>query len=290
MKYKIIFLIFKESGRLGNQLFQYAALKTFCKSDQRLILYGFDSLQSAFDGIDAIVVNSNTSRLERSFYKIIYRYADKLSKKGFFHRLKESKVEPKFILGSGLASHLTFVEESYCQSEVFFDKKVITSLKLKPDLLNKAQGTLASLPEGKVPIFVHIRRGDYLVWPSRDSPAVLPASYYWNCMNKVIFEIPEAFWIFVSDDFYYVKDVFGNVENSYISRGSIFEDFTLMTQCLGGILSASSFAWWAAYFARTKQPDSFFLAPCYWSGHRKRSWYPAFIKTSSLQYIDVEET
>ena len=152
--------LFKESGRLGNQLFQYAALKTLSKSDQRLILYGFEDLQSAFDGIDAIFVNSRTTRLKRAIYNRLYLYAEKYLRENIFDRLIESKVEPKGILSPGLTDRLTFVEKSFFQSETFFDQKVIASLRLKPELLDKAQDTLGSVPEGKVPIFVHIRRGD----------------------------------------------------------------------------------------------------------------------------------
>lgn len=286
MGYILVFL-FKESGRLGNQLFQYAALKTLCPKDKKLVLLGFESLQSVFDGISATTINSTSPRFERSFYYRLYGYANSWPQKQWFSRLKESKSQPKIINSPGFSSQLSFIEESYFQSESFFTPEAIQSLYLKPKLLSQAQELLKVLVSDKIPIFIHIRRGDYLTWPSKEHPAVLPASYYHECMSCIKANIPNVFWLFTSDDSFYVRDVFGDVEDSYISQGSSFEDFALMTQCQSGILSASSFSWWAAYFAHLRYPNGKFLAPRYWAGHRSGLWYPNFIKASFLHYIAV---
>ena len=116
------------------------------------------------------------------------------------------------------------------------------------------------------PIFIHIRRGDYVKWPSREKPAVLPASYYHKCIDLIRSKISNPFFIFMSDDPCYVEDIFGDVKNSFISKFSLNEDFAIMTQCRGGILSASSFSWWAAYFSNLQHPHSHFLGPKYWAG------------------------
>jgi hypothetical protein len=60
-----------------------------------------------------------------------------------------------------------------------------------------------------------------------------------------------------------------------------------MCECDGGILSPSSFAWWASYFIKNKNKNSFFLAPKYWIGHRKKNWHPEFIQSSFLEYEEV---
>ena len=65
------------------------------------------------------------------------------------------------------------------------------------------------------------------------------------------------------------------------------EDFVLMTQCKGGILSASSFSWWGAYLAKQKYSGTFFLAPKYWAGHRQKRWYPESMKSSFLDYVEI---
>jgi hypothetical protein len=67
-------LIFKESGRLGNQIFQYAALRSLCEEKEKLFLLGFNDLKLTFNGIDAKIININNSRLYReicSLYKAL---------------------------------------------------------------------------------------------------------------------------------------------------------------------------------------------------------------------------
>lgn len=277
-------LIFKESGRLGNQIFQYAALKTLCKNGETLVILGFEDLQTAFNGIDAKIINSHSPRWERSLYYRLYRIGESLSQKKIVTRIEESKELPQVIYNRGLLKRLVFVAESYFQSEPFFKREVITSLTLKPQLLASAQKLLNRITNGKIPIFVHIRRGDYLRWPNKEYPAVLPASYYQKCIHILQSKIQNPFFIFTSDDPFYVKDVFGDLKNSYIAQGSSMEDFALMTQCQGGILSASSFAWWAAYFAHVNHGEGIFIAPKYWGGHRLGYWYPRYIESNLLTY------
>lgn len=279
-------LIFEESGRLGNQLFQYAALKTICQQNEKLILLGFEALQSAFNGVEAKIINSYSLKRERSFYYRLYSYADLLSERKIFARIKESKILPKLDWGSSWLNQIKFIEKSYFQSQLFFQPQIVKTLSLKPELLAAAKQQLSLLAQKRTPVFVHIRRGDYLIWPDRANPAILPASYYHRSIEIIQSKVFQPFFIFTSDDPFYVKDVFSNLENAYVSQGSALEDFALMTQCKGGILSASSFSWWAAYFAEQAKSD-LFLAPKYWAGHRRKTWYPVFIESDFLTYIDV---
>lgn len=280
-------IVFNHSGRLGNQIFQYAGLKTLAQTDEKLLLLGFEDLQSIFEGIDAIIINSNSSKLERAFCFRLYSYAQRLARRNLISSIKESDENPVLISDPGIFRGITFVGKSYFQSESFFAPEAIHSLTLKPELLISTQQLINNVAQDNTPIFIHIRRGDYLNWPTRVNPAVLPASYYQNCIEILRSKIQNPFFIFTSDDPFYVRDVFGSLENSYLSQGSNLEDFALMTQCRGGILSASSFSWWAAYFAYLSHTEGIFLAPKYWAGHSIDRWYPKFIKSSFLSYVSV---
>jgi hypothetical protein len=282
-------LVFRESGRLGNQLFQYAALRTLCQQSEKLILLGFYELQSMFDGIDASIINAYSPKIERLFYHRLYRLASSLSQNNIIARISESSesINPKIIYTPGLFNKIAFIETSYFQSETLFDMTSISSMRFKHEILDSTKATLNAIAQKNIPIFVHVRRGDYISWPKIDNPAVLPATYYQKCIDVIKSKISNAFFIFLSDDPFYVKDVFGNLENSYISQGSSLEDFALISQCYGGILSASSFSWWAAYFSHLQNPKSIFLAPKYWVGHRTGYWHPPFIESSFLKYVDV---
>ena len=53
-----------ESGRIGNQIFQYAALRAVARPREPLLLLGFDQLRSTFDGVQARFVTIATSPLK----------------------------------------------------------------------------------------------------------------------------------------------------------------------------------------------------------------------------------
>jgi hypothetical protein len=282
-------LIFQESGRLGNQLFQYAALKTLCQSDEKLLLFGFNELELTFDGIDAKIINGNSPRYERRLYYRGYSSLDWLSHKGLITRISERYQLDKYELTQkkGLFNSIRFVEKAYFQKESLFNREVVKNLVFKDSILGDTKYLLDTIAPSNIKIFIHIRRGDYLFWPSKNNPALLPASYYKKCIDIIRSKISDPFFIFTSDDPFYVEDIFSDLKNSYISRQSSIEDFALMSYCHGGILSASSFSWWAAYFAHLNHPNGIFLAPKYWGGHPVKSWYPPNIESNFLIYIDV---
>ena len=71
----------------------------------------------------------------------------------------------------------------------------------------------------------------------------------------------------------------------YLKNNDPFFNFYIMKNCDGGILSPSTFAWWAAYFSQKK----IFYAPEYWHGHRKKKFHPQGFKTSFLNYKAVNK-
>ena len=108
-----------------------------------------------------------------------------------------------------------------------------------------------NLPEKcqKQLVFIHIRRGDYLTWPDQDNPAVLDLDWYLKAMEYMDARINNPLFIILTDDIHYAKDVFSKHHNVVISENCQYVDLALMTQCSMGILSASSFAWWGAWFS-----------------------------------------
>jgi hypothetical protein len=69
--------------------------------------------------------------------------------------------------------------------------------------------------------------------------------------------------------------VFSKYPNVVISENCQYVDLALMKQCSMGILSASSFAWWGAWFSFQNEKNyNIYIAPKYWGGHRTRHWYP----------------
>lgn len=161
------------------------------------------------------------------------------------------------------------------------------SPRIRPDLVLKAREWLDSKAVAfneRPLVFVHIRRTDYLHWPSSRYPAVLPLDWYRRAMVNLKERVPNAVFVVMGDDHQYLRDFFDESESLLLSENSPEIDLAVMSLCHSGILSASSFAWWGAYLARLRHGQGLFVAPKYWAGHRSKEWYPAGFVTDWLTY------
>jgi hypothetical protein len=120
--------------------------------------------------------------------------------------------------------------------------------------------------------FVHVRRGDYLHWPSPDFPAALEADWYASQMEEVRKQsiAPVRFLMF-SDDPDFCQVTFANTPDIVLIDAPSDFSFLAMSHCQAGILSASTFSRWVAKLAAADQPGPC-IAPRYWYGWRRREW------------------
>jgi hypothetical protein len=281
-------IFFFEYGRLGNQLFQYAALKELYPN-QRLVLFGFGTLKQAIGSVDAIIVEKE--KLPRFLMAGLQRLFLMLSKLRIIGAIKETRENTGYVVKKtgGLLLNLRLLEPSYFQHQDVLEK-INPSLRLNEDIFRKASDWLdeklvKSSDQGLV--FVHIRRGDYLTWPSCEYPAVLDKQWYVRAMDRMRAKVKNPIFLFLTDDPYYTKDCFGDQPDILISENDQLVDLALMSLCQHGILSASSFAWWGAWFSKVRSHEpGIYMAPKYWGGHRKAEWVPEGFITNWITYIE----
>ncbi len=270
-------ILFFEYGRLGNQLFQYVGLKKHFPNDS-LIFFGCEELHQCFDNVDARFICKNTIS-RRIPFGLLKKIIFFLANVRILGRIIEDSNSNRFnlIVRKGLLPGIFVPQNVFFQHhdvvEYIEDNPV-----LKPELLKLAKHWLKSkdmsLSKEQL-VFVHIRRGDYLTWPSPEFPAVLNLEWYCRAMDKITKQVKNPVFLILSDDPYYVQDVFSDNPKVIISNNSQNVDLALMSLCSNGILSASSFAWWGAFYARSGSADNVtFIAPKYWGGHRSKKWYP----------------
>jgi hypothetical protein len=279
-------ILFFENGRLGNQLFQYCGLKKYFP-EHKLILIGCEDLQKHFDAGDGRFIAKSVM----SWFPLalLRRIAFFLVAARVLGRITEKRDEEDFELAirGGLLWNIYVTQNIYFQHRDVVDKIQITP-RLNPNLIHVANDWLREKqinPNSDPLIFVHIRRGDYLNWPSREFPAVLDLAWYRRAIKSTQEKIRNPIFILMSDDQFYLHDVFEESDRLIISYNPLEVDMALMSLCHSGILSASSFAWWGAFFARAKQrQESTFLAPKYWGGHRVEKWYPAGFISDWITY------
>lgn len=284
-------IIFFESGRLGNQLFQYCAMKKY-KQDEFIIAIGMRELREGFSGIDI----AGVSIFGRIAEKIIRRIGKErieyaATKLRILTMVEELRLPSgiEFGVTQGLLKNQIYFKAGYYQSEKMVDKEIMQHIFLNQENMSTADRYFDSVTgEKENRYFVHIRRGDYINWPSRESPAVLPLHWYQTQMDKIRRRNSKALFIVVSDDKPYADEFFSHEKDVLIACGELMHDFSVMTKCLGGgILSASSLSWWASYFVRRDNVEAIFLAPTYWAGSRLKKWFPECISTSWINYEEV---
>ena len=251
------------NGRLGNQMFQYAGLR----------------------GIAA----------NRNFEWLIPRpdnYGD--SNYGLFDCFEMSSVEEENfgqLNGQNIATgQFHFSQEffdncpdninlhDYFQTEKYFKniKDVIRNdFTFKKEIVKSC---LEILDELVNPIFIHVRRGDYINQP--DNHPVCSTSYYENSLNhfkdtsSVLIFSDDPEWcksqeLFSDDRFLISEFNLTYNQTSDTNDGRVkslipYYDLCLMSMCQGGIIANSSMSWWGAWLI--ENPTQPIVAPNPWFG------------------------
>jgi len=251
-------------GRLGNQLFQYAALRGLClKHGYRAVIpdlserscHGQVSLLNEFN-ISADVYNGERGR--HKMKEASWRAVDKR-----FNRLRDNSII-----------------EGYFQSIYYFkDYQDIIKRELTPNgehvMKNvKYMLDLRAENEFRPIISVHLRRGDNMTWTNSHNytPAYEADGVYWDYFmraREVFSGMDAKFLIFTggsrgeednSKDMEWCRKMFIGEEYLFSDAQNPIDDLTRIMFCDHNILShVSSFGWWGAYLNRN--PSKKVVAP-----------------------------
>lgn len=273
-------LIF-EHGRFGNQLFQFNFCLKLLKKNEKIIFFGFNELSKFIKKNKKFIILSKNNIL----IKIILRYRsfiNKIIKKLKIFKYIYENHHQKLIVKNGIFNKLIVIN-GFFQREKYVIKNFSSFLKKNP-IESRAIQFIRSIKKNKKQkiFFVHIRLTDGITNPSKEYPAVLPLAWFFKCQHILQKKFSNCKFIYLSDDIKYLKENFRN--EIYIQNKELFFNFFLMKNCDGGIISPSTFSWWACYLSSQK---SNFYAPKHWIGHKRRKTFPKFIETSFLKYEPV---
>jgi hypothetical protein len=281
-------IIFFEYGRLGNQLFQYAALKQLYPN-QRLVFFGCVELRQALESIDAFIIEKE--KLPRWVMFGLKQLFPLLARLRIIGTIQESHKSSIFFIRKirGAIFNTYLLKPSFFQHQKMLEQ-INPHFKIHHAHCRKALDWLSgksAKSDQKSLVFIHVRRADYLTWPSREYPAVLDKHWYYRAMDQVRAKVENPTFLILTDDFYYARDCFGDEIDIMISDNDQSVDLALMSLCQHGILSASSFAWWGAWFSKARSHDEgVYIAPKYWGGHRQKEWMPKGFVTHWIAYIE----
>ena len=251
------------NGRLGNQMFQYAGLRGIAANRgydwliPRPDSYG-DSNYGLFDCFEMGSVE------EKNFGQLNVQSIAT----GQFHFSQE------FFDGcpDNINLHDYFTTEKYFANVKDVIRKDFT---FKKEILEPCKEIVDELEN---PIFMHVRRGDYVVNPS--AHPMCPISYYEKALelfdeNSPVLVFSDSIeWckeqeFFQGDRFMLSEydEKYSQTADTLLGRQNTlipYFDLCMMTLCNGGIIANSTMSWWGAWLMENKtQP---IVAPKPWFG------------------------
>ena len=259
-------------GQLGNQMFQYAALKGIARNR------GLDFIIPNHG--DAIVDSlGNTLRIE------LFEPFNIESKYYGFIETNEYIQEAHFHFDEDLYNNCPDNSSLYgfFQSPKYFlniREEIIKDFKFKKQIINECKSILKTFDN---PIALHIRRGDFLINSANHHN--LPMSYYENGLD--CFDEDRQVVIFSDDpEWSFEQKLFDNDRFLVSQSNSPYHDLYLMTQCSDFIIANSTYSWWGAWLCMN--PFKEVIYPNRWFGPNNASKSTADLFPRSWRIINED--
>jgi hypothetical protein len=236
-------------GQLGNQMFQYAALKGMAKN--KGYDYGIPNHNEVFD--DGI---GNRLRIE------LFECFD-LDVTSFNARQPQVVQESGFEYDENLFNNCpdSVSLTGYFQTDRYFDHiadEIRKDFTFKKKIRDECKEIVEEVFD-QDPIALHIRRGDFLI--NSGNHHNLSLDWYEKALKK--FDPDREVIIFSDDIFWASAQELFRPDRFIISDGnSSYHDMFMMTQCSDFIIANSTFSWWGAWLANTGRV----IAPSKWFG------------------------
>ena len=242
-----------KNGRLGNQMFQYAALFSVG------LTRGFEIGIPKGTKLSEVFQIPNAIQLKDIRVNKLYKEKDFLFDPSIFLIPDECD-----ILG-------------YFQSGNYFNlckEAILKEFKFKKDIEEKSNLFLTKF-SGKDLCSLHIRRGDYKNLSNYHTN--LGSEYYQHAIKVVNDNIKNKHFLVFSDEPEWCKK---NLSGDDFTIIDIFDDaveMCMMSKCKVHIISNSSFSWWGSYLSNSPAviaPKSWFgpEGPKNWETIYERGW------------------
>jgi len=232
-------------GRLGNQMFQYAALRGIADKHGYEFTIPESNFQDEWTDHQLFEVFNLPNLKHRG------RVADR------FIQERQFNYDPELV--EQCPDDISLY--GYFQTEKYFSH-IADSIKedftFKREVVANCEEVMESIDN---PIALHVRRTDY-VEKSQDHP---PCSleYYEDALKKFDHKRPVVIF---TDDIKWCKEQEIFKPDRFLvseTQDNIY-DLCMMTMCDDYIIANSSFSWWGAWLS--KNPDSQVIAPKRWFG------------------------
>lgn len=271
----ITFNKFGRKGRLGNQLFQLAAMLGFSKR------YGAE-LRLPFWPYERYFKEKPYSTASHSVCATVPEMAYHYTPQYYDEAIKGKECVNL---------------DGYFQSEKYWQDckpEVLSALEFKEEFKNQVRAEYQEALS-KPCIAVSIRRGDFV---RNKNYQQIPVTFY---INNLLKEMDDHNVIFFSDDEEYCRVHFGCLKNAYFAKNNFglkyfdanvfaIKQLCLMSMCQRFVLSNSTFSWWGAYLSGSEnvtRPEKTLDGPL--AQHNEKDLYPGNWKIGENKKIDLKD-
>lgn len=262
-------------GRLGNQMFQFAATVGIAKKAGHGFAFpkentDIPSVEDFKDGVTREVyfdLPKYFPSVEQTLAPLTEIETYHVAQEPYFHFCPELFTVPDQTNLMG-----------YFQTEKYFEHcadLIRGFFEFDAETKTQAQNNFPVFPTKLEFVSIHLRRGDYA--GLQQFHPIMDADYYFNAMIQFM-EGDYCFLIF-SDDIAYCKELFGEQENIvYIEGNDPAVDMCMMSMCDHNVIANSSFSWWGAWLnnninKKVVAPKKWF-GPAYKNIHNTKDLYP----------------
>lgn len=268
-------MVFVElTSGLGNQLFQYAAARSFAFTHgQKLILDNRSFLGNSYRK-PRLSYFQTGAFLNLPAYPLAYHLVDFLTSKSITlikeHQWWELQYFPEAINSKNILLKGGFGSFRYFSNHTNI---IQNELRLKEKFKHRIKDKLKEL-KGCNSVAIHIRKGDYIdSSEAKKIFAELGIAYYQKAIEHINEKVDNPIFFIFSNDMNWVKNYFSpaiNVKLVFISSENNWEDyeeFEMMRNCKHQIIGNSTFSWWAAFL--NSNPDKIIIQPKQWYVHEQ---------------------
>lgn len=269
-------LISRSSGRLGNQLFQLANTLNLRTGRQLIVFLGFNDAHSL---LGRLASRSIRIPVPDRFYHQVKRLFRRLQFSAVVgsttHRAR-NPAKPE-----GMPPPVQFLDEQDCH---------YPSVLAGNDVLQRCSQVAAAIAkvDRREKCFVHIRLGDYSSFIVGSGPMEIPIDWYVAQMADFRESNPGITFRIFSDEPAKVRERMLIQPDTEVVDSDTNRSFAEMAQCEMGILSASTFSWWAAAVSFSAGRNGLFVAPAGWESWRTGVWSNSEKITPWLRYVEVK--
>lgn len=149
----------------------------------------------------------------------------------------------------------------YFQSEKYLDRNLILDIFDVSDLISPDLKYLDEI-NNSYSVSIHVRRGDYVT--IQDYHPLCSIEYYRDAIQYLGSD--KKYFVF-SDDINWCKDIFTDIDVTFVSGLHDWQEMYLMSMCKHNIIANSSFSWWGAWLNKN---NNMVIAPKNWFGPAKQ--------------------